>query len=250
MTNQSGTSAATPTSLGIGEQLRIGRKDRCLSKTWVANQLHLHENMVDALEDERFDCLPAPVFVKGYLRLYAKLLELDEDSLLEPYVLSLGNQIQPMNPQLARGAKRPTIQPSMAGALLLLIALSLTSVWYLKYPKSYAEAPAAPPNQGWSAVRAANAAVASNHDGVQTAQAEASIVFEFLADSWVKVRDDDGQSVLRGMMENGAIRVLSGKPPFDITLGNSAGVKISENGIPYDHTVHVRGNVAHFVLGE
>ena len=248
MTNESGTSAATPpTSLGIGEQLRVGREHRCLSKTWVANQLHLHENMVDALEHERFDRLAAPVFVKGYLRMYARLLELDEQIIIQPYVLSLGDQMQPVKPQSIK-TRRYVLQPSIAGAVLLLIALSLTSMWYLKYPKAYVEAPDVPPNsQGWSAVRAANATVTSEG---QTTPAGHSIVFEFLADSWVKVRDHDGNNVLRGMMENGAIRVLAGKPPFDITLGNSAGVKISENGKPYDHSVHVRGNVAHFVLGD
>ena len=236
-------SAAMPASLGIGEQLRIGREHRCLSKTWVANQLHLHENMVDALEQERFDQLTAPVFVKGYLRMYARLLELDEQVLIQPYVLSLDDDVQ-LKPQPTK-IKRLSLQSSTAGALLLLIALSLTFAWYLKYPKAYVEA--APDTQGWSAVRAANAAVAP--EGLQTPPANA-IVFEFLADSWVKVRDHNGHNVLRGMMENGAIRVLSGTPPFDITLGNSAGVKISENGIPYDHTIHVRGNVAHFILGK
>ncbi|MBW7931269.1 MAG: helix-turn-helix domain-containing protein [Gammaproteobacteria bacterium] len=75
---------ATP-ALGLGERLRSARKARALSVLQVADALHLEEPMVLALEEERFEQLGAPVFVRGHLRRYAQLVGLAPDAVLEAY---------------------------------------------------------------------------------------------------------------------------------------------------------------------
>jgi cytoskeleton protein RodZ len=76
---------AVPTSLGLGERLRSTRKARALSVAQVAEALRLEEPSIIALEEGRFDALGAPVFVRGHLRRYAALLELDPNAVLEAY---------------------------------------------------------------------------------------------------------------------------------------------------------------------
>ncbi len=71
--------------LGLGERLRSARKARALSLEQVAESLHLDENIVVALEDERYDAFGAPVFVRGHLRAYARLVGLPIDSVLDAY---------------------------------------------------------------------------------------------------------------------------------------------------------------------
>lgn len=76
---------AVPTSLGLGDRLRSTRKARALSVAQVAEVLRLEQPSVIALEEGRFDALGAPVFVRGHLRRYAVLLDLDPDAVLEAY---------------------------------------------------------------------------------------------------------------------------------------------------------------------
>jgi cytoskeleton protein RodZ len=77
--------AGDVSGLGLGERLRSARKARALSLEQVSETLHLDENIVLALEEERFDALGAAVFVRGHLRAYARLVGLPIDSVLDAY---------------------------------------------------------------------------------------------------------------------------------------------------------------------
>lgn len=68
-----------------GRRLRVQRQSRGLALERVAAQLHLRPEIIEALEQDRFDDLPGPVFVTGYLRNYARLLGLDPTPLLAAY---------------------------------------------------------------------------------------------------------------------------------------------------------------------
>jgi cytoskeleton protein RodZ len=71
--------------LALGDRLRSARKARALSAAQVADALRLEESSVLALEEERFETLGAPVFVRGHLRRYAQLVGLSEEAVLEAY---------------------------------------------------------------------------------------------------------------------------------------------------------------------
>ncbi len=73
------------TSLGLGERLRSARKARAISVGQIAEALKIEEAGVLALEEERFEALGAPVFVRGHLRRYAQLVGLSPEAVLEAY---------------------------------------------------------------------------------------------------------------------------------------------------------------------
>lgn len=84
-TAQTNEVEATSSEEGLGQRLRRAREARGLSCHEVAAALHLGVNMIEALELNDSDKLPGPVFVQGYLRKYARLLEIPEDSILQAY---------------------------------------------------------------------------------------------------------------------------------------------------------------------
>ncbi|HHF7365502.1 TPA: helix-turn-helix domain-containing protein [Legionella bozemanae] len=57
-----------------GEQLASIRQQKGYTVEYVANKLHLRARIIELIENNEFHLLPEPVFVKGYLRAYAKLL--------------------------------------------------------------------------------------------------------------------------------------------------------------------------------
>ncbi len=74
-----------PPALSAGAMLREARENRGLSVFEVAEKLFLTEHYVHALESEDYEKLPGEVYVKGYIKSYALLLDLDEEQVMGAY---------------------------------------------------------------------------------------------------------------------------------------------------------------------
>lgn len=67
---------------GIGAGLRRAREKKGWSTHDVGSRLRLMTRQVEAIEEEEFSKLGPPVFARGFVRNYAKLMGLDPDELL------------------------------------------------------------------------------------------------------------------------------------------------------------------------
>lgn len=67
------------------QRLRAAREEQGLTVDQVALELRLERQIVLALEAADYASLGAPVFVRGYLRSYARLLGLPEDKIAASY---------------------------------------------------------------------------------------------------------------------------------------------------------------------
>ncbi|MBW1681900.1 MAG: helix-turn-helix domain-containing protein, partial [Deltaproteobacteria bacterium] len=67
---------------GLGDLFRREREARGLGYTEISELTRLRPSFVEAIEEEAWDRLPPPVFVKGFLRSYARVLDLDEEVVL------------------------------------------------------------------------------------------------------------------------------------------------------------------------
>lgn len=75
-----------PTGVGPGERLQAARIQQGLSLDDVASRMHLSANVLKAIEENDFGEIIAPIFVKGYLRAYARIVSLDEDEMIQLYL--------------------------------------------------------------------------------------------------------------------------------------------------------------------
>ncbi len=78
------------TGAGIGERLAAARTALGLGEEDVADALNLSARVILDLESQAWDALPAPAFTRGYIRAYAKLLELDGEELIKGYERIVG----------------------------------------------------------------------------------------------------------------------------------------------------------------
>ena len=69
----------------IGETLRETRMRRRIDMTEVEAATKIRAKYLRALENEEWDLLPGPTFVKTFLRTYAEYLDLDPRLLVEEY---------------------------------------------------------------------------------------------------------------------------------------------------------------------
>ncbi|HWQ95140.1 MAG TPA: RodZ domain-containing protein [Gammaproteobacteria bacterium] len=84
------------TEAGLGARLRLAREKLGLTTKDVAAQIHLGPRHIEAIEREDFNYIAAPVFVRGYLRNYARLLNLPSDRIVQQYEALAGVSPPPL----------------------------------------------------------------------------------------------------------------------------------------------------------
>jgi len=128
-----GNGAAADQELPIGKRLAAARKARALEVRAVADELHLDPAIIEALENNDAAALPAAIFVKGYLRSYARLVGLPEDELAQAYDRQTGEP--PPLSVVSLQDKAPIIQLPSARLLRNIILLLLAAILlWLAYP--------------------------------------------------------------------------------------------------------------------
>lgn len=70
------------TAVAIGQELRAARVGRGLSIGEVADRLKLSVKQLNAIENGDFASLPGATFARGFVRIYARYMEIDADALV------------------------------------------------------------------------------------------------------------------------------------------------------------------------
>jgi cytoskeleton protein RodZ len=247
------TESAAPveTPLALGDRLRSGRRARALSLEQAARALHLEESLLAALEDERFAEVGAPVFVRGHLRNYARLLGLDEEAIIAAYRSADPSSEQA--PRIARDRERPLESrpgPMALAAAAAVVVLAVVA-WLVSGEEPTPAPPVAVPTPGAPVAAGvpststplpvpppepvAGGAVVEPEPAIASAPAIAGgvrVEFAFAEDSWIRV-GADGRWLADGIEKAGTTRVIDAVPPVEVTLGNAAGVRLRVNGADY-----------------
>ena len=69
----------------LGGCLQSARLQRKLTLEDIANKTFIKRHYLEALESGDFQLLPAPVYTSGYIRQYARILGIEESSLIQKY---------------------------------------------------------------------------------------------------------------------------------------------------------------------
>ncbi len=72
--------------MSMGETLKNAREQRGLSTSAVAESTHMMVQIVDDLEKEDFSRIAAPIYGRGFVKLYAEYLELDPTPLVNEFM--------------------------------------------------------------------------------------------------------------------------------------------------------------------
>ncbi len=264
--------AANP-QVGPGAGLRSARESHQLSVRDVARSLRLDPAIIEALEADDFARLPAPIFIKGYLSAYCKLLALSPQESIAAYERAVGG-VKPPPLVVSKGTGDDVGTTSggrWVGWTVLLLVIVMVALWWIARPESLlpTEEPSAtvvapvllpaPPPQ------------AINEDPVETVEetpeaSEAALVEDplptpipgnlrvrlaFTDDCWTEVVDQRGDRLFFDLAAAGRTVEIEGLAPIQVFLGNAPAVTIEVNGQPFDHKRYNRtGNVARFQIGD
>ncbi len=109
-----------------GELLAKSRRELKISLSDIAKELNLDEIRVTALERNDFRSLGAPVFAKGHLRKYAKIVNVDEVKVVADYCeLTEENEVPPLVISKREIYKNISLKPLYLGLIIVSVIVAL-----------------------------------------------------------------------------------------------------------------------------
>jgi len=127
------TAAETPPApQSLGQILKQARIARDLSLEQISTELRIEVQQLDALEQDRFERIGVPVFIKGYLKQYGSRLGLDVSDLLALYYkqTTLADiQIRP-NRAIKLRDERQITSWVFAAVVLVVVVVGLAAWWW------------------------------------------------------------------------------------------------------------------------
>jgi len=260
----------------VGAVLTRAREALGLSIADIAQQLKFAPRQIEALEQGRFEDLPAGTFARGMLRSYARLLKLDPEPLLEsiaPRVAAPDNAAAVASARkpipIVDNTRRVNLTYAALSIAMLAVIVGVVAEWQRErsgaaklsfvpaatQPEPAQRAPepvqttpvplqlAAVPAPVAEAAKAQPApAPRSAAEGVRR------IVMKFERPSWVEIRGRDGKTLISQLNQGGTEQTVEGRPPFALIIGNAQHVRLSYDDRPIDLAPHVKVEVARFTL--
>jgi len=252
-----------------GALLAKRRKEFRLSVEDVSNRLKISPRQIAALESDDFAQLASMATVRGFIRSYCKLLELDP----APLIAMLSNEPNPAFDSMVvrrplpapglRGRQSPPPRrrssskwPSLVMAAAVVVALVFIAFryeWFSVPSVDYAKViDALPPLTGG---REASSPEAGNEKadvlsslGIGASSASA-LEIKAREDSWVEVTTVEGERrLISRLMKAGTTELVEVNEPVVLVIGNAAGVDASLRGQTLNLRAVARDNVAKLSL--
>jgi cytoskeleton protein RodZ len=248
--------------MGFGTRLQHAREAAGLSLEEVSRQLRMPTRVVSTLESGQWSALGAPIFARGQLRSYARLLgeELPPsvEAALQPEVAPVklvSHTHTPRYRRLAEQAGRRAIYIVLTVTLVAPVWMatrphlsnSLTPAQSLDLPAQLSVDSTVAPAQARAVERkplvASMAALPDASD-----VAPATLTLRLTGDSWVEVLAQDGTLIERALLVGGQSRTYDLQRVGQVLLGNSKAVEVRRAGQAIDLAPFRRANVARFAL--
>lgn len=250
-----------PEELSPGAMLTRARVERALGVAEVAERLKYGARQIEALEADDYARLPGNTFMRGMIRGYARLLEIDP----APALRALERRNIPAQVTVDLRTKRIPFPDGNRRATRLYLGLSvgvLMVIAAVLYEwRSGGEAPvpvAAIAPQGVRLVAPVQEPAATSESNPAEAPVAAvlplpgdsrkRIELEFQRESWVEIKERSGRTLHLQLNAAGTRQVVEGTPPFSIVIGNAANVRLMYNDSPVDLKPYVKIEVARLTL--
>jgi cytoskeleton protein RodZ len=258
-----------------GDILRYEREQKGLTLETASAQSRIRLSVLNAIESGETGEIPS-VYLRGYIRNYARYLGVDPEDLedhmqhvqgAQPEVQTVftagGNRgnsekwlkassylaasvlIATLAWQFTHEAVRfsqgdPQISPSAGGDTESHLNASIESVEVLKQNGNLQAGTAA--GQAW-------AAIGEQVDSEPLSAGHHSLAVATSADTWVEIFDSEGEQLEMDLIRAGSHRQYTGQGPFQVMIGRASAVELVMDGEAIDLGPHTRGNVARMTLG-
>ena len=271
----------------IGQVLKAARLAQVMSAQDIARQLRLSEKQIAAIEEDDHSKFPNQIFLRGFIRNYAKLVR--EDS--KGFSKLLEKTFPPTSTQAITFSVdgtpfTPDHKQSKGSLIILLIVVLVSSLLIYEVYRSggddqkkngnidngimaetiiqleteIEQAPEDNQDQLSSVIESngsnfnvlteeveidqQNGNYLDKEQKVETAlevenkpvesEGGGTLSFTFTGESWVEVEDAEGRKIFSQISPGNTEETVNGSPPFSLTIGNAASVRLLYNDKPVD----------------
>jgi cytoskeleton protein RodZ len=212
---------------GLGQRIRATREARGLSLSDVAQQIRIRSVYLAAIEDESWSTIGAPVYIRGFLRTYARFLGLDPEEAVAAF-----NRTQPAPPQSLPGREAEAPEPARRSPLLIWVA-SIVAVLLIAFVVYNELTLRRGGTQTTTAAATGTPAPAASttpasRPAAPKPSATDSLALVLSAPSWLRVTVD-GSVSMEGTFPAGTSKTFHGKNAL-VRIGNAGGVEIYVDG--------------------
>jgi hypothetical protein len=219
----------------IGETLRETRMRRRIDMTEVEAATKIRAKYLRALENEEWDLLPGPTFVKTFLRTYAEYLDLDARLLVEEYRQRYERpSTQELTPfRAGRSRQRPRRHWGPGIVIGIGVVALLAALYGLSLLGQGNEPDAPPIATATPTPTPKKAASSKHHHRKHAAPKRVSLRLTATAPVYVCLEDAAGHPVMNGVtMSAGQRSATYRSKRFRANLGNG-NVRFRVNGHSY-----------------
>lgn len=271
----------------IGQVLKAARLAQVMSAQDIARQLRLSEKQIAAIEEDDHSKFPNQIFLRGFIRNYAKLVR--EDS--KEFFKLLEKTFPPTSTQAITFSVDGTPftadhKQSKGNLIILLIVVLVSSLLIYEVYRSggddqkkdgnidngimaetiiqleteIEQAPEDNQNQLSPVIESngsnfnvlteeveidqQNGNYLDKEQNVETglevenkpveSEGGGTLSFTFIGESWVEVEDAEGRKIFSQISPGNTEETVNGSPPFSLTIGNAASVRLLYNDKPVD----------------
>ncbi|MBU1711557.1 MAG: DUF4115 domain-containing protein [Proteobacteria bacterium] len=217
-------------SFSFGHYLQAFRIERGISLEELSRETKIGIDCLSLIENEQIDKLPPEVFVKGFLRSYARVVNADGDEAVRRYLTCIGvinQKIKPEKELNKTGLKYWHKIFLLSGFFLFIIIISVASVYELSDKTGPAEN---------SKQKKRSSDIKQNvikEKSSEKTGEELSLKILAVKDTWLKVIID-GQNPKEYILNNGDILELKASSGYNLLVGDAGAIKLSFNEKAFD----------------
>lgn len=255
-----------------GARLKQARLEAGLSVEDVAARLKMPSRLVFSLENDDIASLGAPVFVRGQMRSYARLVGIDLEDQLSGTPIASTAPAELVSHTHTPRFRRVFEQTTRRAVYIVMTVTIAVPIWIAtRHPNSNStvqslDMAAIPAGSASSAGQARTPSaptgavaqpiappqrtplIASMAPPLPQVQATKSLSLKFSGDSWVQIVGADGSKLEEGILGAGQERSYNPGDVASVRLGNTSAVEVRNAGQPVDLAPFSRANVARFTL--
>ncbi|MFH1045622.1 MAG: RodZ domain-containing protein [Candidatus Omnitrophota bacterium] len=221
----------------IGERLKQARDQKSISLEEAYRQTKIHPNVLQALEEDRAHNFLSAIYIKAFIKTYARYLALDGEQLVREY---LGSQKEPpaapmiLPEEIDEKKAKPLTQvdPLVVGrgiAIVIVVLIALILIRFMLM-RSVA-APAVTLKTDAPAMRVEIAAPVQKAPAPNKPASAEELLVEIKTKEacWVRVQADD-RVVFQMTLEKGRTEKWQAKDKIELRIGKPEALEVRFNG--------------------
>ena len=244
--------------MAIGSQLKKARQKKQLTINEVYQRTRISPDTLSALEDDNLQKLPEPIYVRSFLKEYARFLGLDTEAILKEYADTASmkgpvkgevpvnhvklNQLKPASHKVDKEKIIRVIKPVSTGVLIIILAVfSFRALgaargrflsWQIKcaeHGKTVKSIKPVPEKEKPAAQAPVEKPVLKQDSILIPKNEKLELSIMITDDVWAEIKRD-GNIILSGTLKKGTTRNWQADESFEIWTGNASVMELTPNG--------------------